>query len=321
MKYTLVICIRYDDKNWNLETYREDKNRYCVELMERFKRYNPYYNEVSAQVEFPNGTPELEKLLREEVDSRNYTYDIGVGVTYSQKDIKRARFVPLCCSGVHGADYDDYGNNLNTYKEVLCKYCGRTNDRNIPTPYLIYDKRVKKPRDIFSASNGIYILSVLAFTLLQDEIEPWVDYGPVQIVDKNKKPVKSDYKYIWIRPKIEVGPFVNSRIKQVCNKCGQPTEIRIDYSGDIFEVGKETVESFNNTEAPIVIAGNWFGEINTKETSNHSRYVFISSELHERMRKLKLKGFLKADRVIHAADEPYEWDPLRYRHSSAFSRD
>ena len=125
----------------------------------------------------------------------------------------------------------------------------------------------------------------------------------MQIADKNQKPVESDYEYIWIRPRFEVGPFVNLITDHICIECKQPTQIRSDYSGDIFDKEKWIVESFKNTEAPIVLAGNWFGEINSKRTCNQTRYVFISADLHEKIRKLKLKGFLKADRIIHSADD------------------
>lgn len=302
MKYVLVFGIGYDDSNWKSETFREDRKKYFLKLIEKYKQFKGRYLEGYEHVEFPNGTPELEQLLRKECESKNYIYDIGARLIYSEKDIKAAKFVPLCCSGVYDADMDDHGNKFNTYREVLCEYCGRTNDNNVPNPYLVYDKRVKSPRDILDAANGITIISVLAFELLRSKIEPWVDSGQVQIVDKGKRPVKTDYEYVWIRPRFEVGPFVNARVKQVCDKCKQPTEIRIDYSGDIFDKEKWIVESFKNTKAPIVLAGNWFGEVTPKQTSNHTRDVFISTNLHEKIRKLKLKGFLKADRIIHSAD-------------------
>lgn len=298
MKYILVLDIGYDESNWKLETFEEDRQEYYLKLIKKFK---PFKGRVGiVGVEFPNGTHELEQLLRKECESRNYTYDIGTNIIYSENDIKEARFVPFLIAGDE-VDFDSYCDVLNIYQEVLCKYCGRTNDSNVPTPYHVYSKRMKKPRDFFNAMNGVKIISVLAFELLRGEIEPWVNFGCVQIVDDKQKPIKTDYEYIWIRPKCKVGPFINAKVKKFCNKCKQPNEIRMEYSHNTFEY-RWVVKSFKNTEAPIVLAGNWFGEIRSEETSNHSRDVFISADLHERIRKLKLKGFVKADYIIHSSD-------------------
>lgn len=300
MKYILVLGIGYDNSNWNLETFSKDRQVFFSKLIEKYKEFKGHYSDVNENVEFPNCTPELEQLLRKECESRNYTYNLGTDVIYSEKDIKEARFVPFLVAGDE-VDFDSYCNELNIYEEVLCKYCGRTNDSNVPDPYRVYSKSMKKPRDFFNSMNGVRIISVLAFELLRGEIEPWVDFGQTQIVDDKKRPIKTDYEYIWIRPKCEVGPFVNAKVKKFCNKCKQPTEIRMEYSHNTFEY-EWIVESFKNTKAPIVLAGNWFGEISSEETSNHSRGVFISADLHERIRKLKLKGFVKADYIIHSAD-------------------
>jgi hypothetical protein len=311
MKFTLILGIRYDEAKWNLETFSQDRRAFLLELIGKYKAFKGHYSDGMEHVEFPNGPPELEQLLRNECESRDYIYDIWTKVSYSEKDIKQARFLPFLIAGDE-VDFDRYHNALNTYREVLCKYCGRTNDSNVPTPYLVYSRRMKKPRDLFYAMNGITIISASAFELLRGEIGPWVDFGQAQILDDDKRPVKTDHEYMWIRPTCEVGPFVNAKVKKVCRKCKQPTEIRRQYSHNTFEY-ECVLESFKNTEAPIVLAANWFGEISPKKTSNHSHYVFISADLHEQIRKLKLKGFVKADYIVHAADEPYDWDPFKDR--------
>lgn len=301
MKFILCLGIGYDESHWNLENFSEDRKAFFLELLEKYKEFKGRYLDNLEWVEFSNSTPELEQLLRKECESRNFNYNIGTKVIYSEKDIKGAKYVPFLVSG-EVVDFDKYHDELNIYREVLCECCGRTNDNNVPNPYRVYSGKMKKPRDIFYAMNGIRIMSVLAFELLRGEIEPWVNSGQVQIVDKKRKPITTDYEYVWIRPKVEVGPFVDAKVKKRCDKCQQPTEIRAEYSNKTFEY-EWVVESFKNTDAPIVLAGNWFGEVSQEETSNHSRDVFISADLHERIRKLNLKGFVKADYIIHSAED------------------
>jgi hypothetical protein len=312
MEYNLRFSISStaDDIHWNRETHEEDEHGFYIRLIEKLKIQDAKIEDFYGHVDFRNGTPELASRIKAMVEKEGYHYGLWALPRYSPEDISRARYVNLAGIGDE-VDMDDSGKLLNEYKEILCTTCGRTNDSNVPSPYNIYNKRVKQPRDLFRATNGVKILSILAFELLRSEIEPWVNFGQVRIVDKQRKPVESACEYVWIRPTHQVGKFVNARAKRACNKCGCPTEIPWERSEDIFERDKWVVESFNSVQAPIVLAGNWYGEIYPHGLVDLSRYVFISGSLHEKMRKLKLKGFVKSDCVVHAADEPYEWDPLK----------
>ena len=303
MEFKLVLDIYYDESIWTLETFDEDRKEIFLNLIEKFKAFNGCYFEGYEQVEFPNATPELEQLLRKDPELNKYNFDIYTKVSYSQKDIKEARFVPFLAGG-DTIDFDNNNNYLNVYQEVQCKCCGRTNDSKQPTPFLAYYKWMEKRQKKFRANNGIRVFLLSAFELLRSEIEPWVDSGPVQIVDNEHKPVETDSEYIWIRPKVEVGPFVNESVKSKCDKCKQPTEVRLDVSHDTFKYNwLGVVKTFKNTKAPIVLAGTWAGAVMPQETSNHEHDVFISGELHEKIRKLKLKGFVEADYIIHSAED------------------
>lgn len=315
MEYILRLSISssYDIIQWNRKTHEEDEKSFYMRLIEKLKVQDTKIGDF--YIDFRNGTHELVSRIKTIVEKEGYHFDLWLIPKYTTQDIATARYVPLS-SRDDVVDMDESGKLLNEYREILCTTCGRANDCNVPNPYSIYSKRVKRPRDLFGAMNGINILSILAFELLRSDIEPWVDFGKVQIVNKEKKPVESSYEYVWVRPKYEVGWFTNAVVKRTCDKCGSPTEIRMERSADIFDADKWVVESFKNVKTPIVLAGNWFGEIDSTATSNQSRDVFISGQLHEKMRKLKLKGFIKSDCVVHAADEPYDWDPLKDRPTS-----
>jgi hypothetical protein len=309
MKYIIQLGIRYEESNWRLDTFRQDRRNYFLKLIEKYKHFNGHYLDGYEIVEFPNGTLELEQLLREECESKEITYDIGAGITYSPREIRNARFVPLLteCGPL---DSDKAGIPLNRYETIVCGACGRCDESKVPNPYRISKKILKKPPDIFKASNGIIVLSERAFDLLWDDIKQWVKAGEVVIWDKGQV-LGCPVKYKWVRPTNKVGDFMDAKVLQRCNKCDKPKEIREVRSEDIFEMNKEIVESFKKVSAPIALAGNWFGEIEPGRACSNLWEVFISGALHEKIRKLKLKGFVKADCVIHAADEPYDWDPLK----------
>jgi len=256
------------------------------------------------------GTPELAIALREWCERNTYDYHMWVVVQYTPKEIKKARFVRLMALG-NCVDHDKDYKFLNKYSKIECRVCGRPDYECLPARYIIHEIVIKRNKDIYYANNGMMILSQRAFDWLRDDIEPWVDWGHPCVVDKQRNIVSDAPSHVWIRPRFAVGRYVNEKILQRCSKCGELIQIAKSREGDIFERGKEIVESFCKTEAPIVRAGSWFGLFPPGSAHARSYDVFVSGELHEKIRKLRLKGFVKADYVIHAADEPYDWDPLK----------
>jgi hypothetical protein len=310
MNYSLSLGIRYDEVHWILNTFREDRKQYLIKIIEKYKNFNGKYIDGLDYAELSDGSPEMERVLRKECESKGVVYDIGTFPRYSQTDIKNARYVPFGSDGRYdGTDYDGDGVPYNFYKEKLCDACGICNLDKIPSPYRVSKRIFEDQRDISSESNGITILTEWAFEELRYEIEPWINWGDVDFADSSKyDDIKK--KFIWIRPTQKIGAYTNSAVLQKCKACGRPIEIRQRRSEDIFEMNKEIIESFKDINAPIVLAGNWFGEIHKGGVCDVNNYVFISPALHEKIRKMKLKAFCKADHVIHAAAEPYDWDPL-----------
>ncbi len=305
MEYKLRLSIGFDEEHWSLENFNEQRCLYYDKLANllgiNFKALD------CAIIEFTNGNPELVNRIKSVIQKEYYDYDIWSFPSYTKEEIKTARYVALG-TRYEPVGYDEDGISYNIYKKILCQKCRSYDMDMVPSPYRLGQDILHPKRDISRESNGVVILSETAFDLLREDIEQWVIWGDVEIVGGDTTDNKQ--KYVWIRPTSMVGSFVNSKIIQKCEKCDRPTEIRQRRSKDIFEFYKWTVDSFKNVKAPIVMAGNWFGEVHSG-ASMFSRYVFISGKLHEKIRKLKLKGFVKADRVIHAADEPYEWDPLK----------
>jgi hypothetical protein len=279
-------------------------------MIEKYKNFNGKYLEGIEHAKFPDSTPEMEKVLRRECESKSLVYDIGTFPRYSQKDIRNARYVPFGsgCS-YDGTDSDGDGVPYNFYKDKLCDTCGICDLDIIPNPYRISKRILGDQREISAESNGVTLLADWAFEELRKEIEPWIIWGDVEYADRSKSE-EIKQKFIWIRPTHMVGAFTNLEIQQKCKDCHRPIEMRQRRSEDIFEMNKEIIESFKGEDAPIVLAGNWFGEIHPGGVGDVNRDVFISPTLLEKIKKMKLKGFYNPEYVIHAADEPYDWDPV-----------
>jgi hypothetical protein len=307
MKYRLRVSISRDEDRWTWEEFYEEQRIFYETIVEQFSSYNPKIEDW--YVELSTVTTEPVSLLRELCEYNGYQYELWAVVKYLQKEIRNARFVPLLteCGPL---DSDREGVPLNKYEAIVCEACGRCDESQVPNPYRINRKVMKRPPDIFRASNGIVVLSERAFALLWDDLKRSVSSGDVVIYDKGQS-IPCSVKYKWVFPNIAVGPFVDAKVLKRCNKCGQPVEIRQQRLKDIFGANKCTVETFKGVQAPIALAGNWYGEIEPGSPCDNYWAVFISGAFHEKIRKLKLKGFVKADYVVHSADEPYDWDPLK----------
>jgi len=308
MNYRLRLNIEYDEDRWTWEEFFKERSSFYKRVIKDLASCQGRIDDL--WVELPNGTPDVANALIEMSESNGYKYDIGTLVDYTPEEIRKACFVPLTSLG-NFVDYDKKHVFLNSYTKIECPHCGRPDYGCLPDPYFIYEIVIKKNKDIYYANNGMKVLSERAFDWLREDLEPWVDFGRPCIVDNERNIISEAPQFLWIRPRIEVGRYVNERILKRCPKCGEPTQIEKSMQGDIFERGKEIVESFCGTESPIVRAGSWFGYFPPGSAHSRSYDVFVSGSLHEKIRKLKLKGFVKADYVIHAADEPYEWDPLK----------
>lgn len=307
----MFLSTRYDEGNWNRKTYKQEKRRYLLGLIEKYPDYKGQYIEGHDHIEFRYATHEMEQVLRKECESKGIVCDIWAFPKYSQNDIKNARYVRLSSGASYNeTDCDADGVPFNFYKENYCDMCGIGDLNKIQSPFRISKRIFEDNRDISTESNGVTIFSEWVFKAIQGEIEPWIVWGYVEIVDKGKnEDIKK--KYIWIRPKVRVGFYVDSKILKKCDKCGRPTEIRQQRSKNIFEADKQTVDSFRGVVAPIVLAGNWFGDILRGGIGRLHHDVFVSGKLYEKIRKMKLKALYKANYVIHAADEPYDWDPMK----------
>ncbi len=311
MNYRLRLNIGNDGSRGTWDDFLKERENFYKSILKRFKTHQGRIDDI--WVELPNGTPEVAKILSQISESNRYNYDIGVFVDYTPKEIEQARFVPLMALGNY-VDRDKNHKFLNTYSKIECSHCMRPDYNCLPDPYFIHEIVMKKKKDIYYAENGMMILSERAFDWLRNDIGPWVDFGSPCIVDNERNIISDAPKHFWIRPKFVVGRYVNEEILQRCAECGEPIQIAKGTDGDIFERGKEVIESFCETKAPIVRTESWFGYFPPGSAHSRSYEVFVSGWLHEKIRKLKLRGFVKADYAIHAADEPYEWDPLKDYH-------
>jgi len=299
MKYRLRFGIGYDEKNWQLETFEEQRRCFLEQLLESIGSEKGEY--LNGDLVFHDANPMLANTLIQIAKYYGYVFNIGTSPVYASEEINIVRYVPLLIDGER-IDVDKEGQALNQYSNILCKKCGRPDDDAVPTPYYVEKKEMNRLQDLYSCSNGIAVLSMKAFDLLINEIKEFVNYGEV-LVSEKRKAVDYGKGLMWIKPKYRIGVFIDAKVKQKCDTCGNPTEIRQVRSKELFKMNVVAVESFNNVHAPIVLAGNWYGDIGPKRHCSRNHYVFISGELHKKIKDMKLKGFVEADYVIHAMDE------------------
>jgi hypothetical protein len=306
MRYRIGFAIGYDEERWNLETFDEDRETFYSRVLEMVAPHQGTIDQPNAKLVFPDGTRSLARALIEIAQREGLAYRIGTFVKYTTAEIRQARFVPFFTKGDF-ADCDRDGHDLNKYTRILCGDCGTPDDSSMPALYHLDKAKMRKQLDLFYGSNGIMIVSAESFERLMPDIGEWVTSGPAAVVEDGKV-VRGEKEYVWMRPKCEVGPYIKAKVLKMCSVCQRPTEIRIrdldDPFENIFEMNKHTVTSFRGVEAPIALVGNWCGEIRPKRHFGRVRHVIISGALHEKIRKMKLKGFVEADYVIHAADEP-----------------
>jgi hypothetical protein len=302
VKYTLQFDVRYDEKHWNLTTFRVDREAFYMNVLRAVAPHQGRIDRPLAQLVFPDGTRSLARALIEIAESKDLEYDIWCNPSYTPAEIKEAHFVPFFSAGDY-VDVDREWHPLNRHTKVLCDKCGTPDETAMPKLYRLDSKQMRKRPHLFSASNGIKILSAEAFERLASDIGGWVTSGPAAVTERGRI-IRDKREYVWIRPKAEVGWYVDAKVQRTCPECGRPMVIRQERSGDIFECNKHVVTSFLNIDAPIALVGNWYGETAAGLPFSNVRDVVISGALHEKIRKMKLKGFVEADYVIHAADEP-----------------
>jgi hypothetical protein len=304
MKYRLQFYIEYDEMRWEQSSFKAQRELLYRQILESV---GPESGTIQDwRIEFPDANQRIAKALIRFAQQHNYKHFIGSRVSYTTAEIRQARFVPFLTSS-DLVDRDRDGHPLNTYSRVLCRVCGSPDESSMP-PILLLDKeKMRKRSGLSYGSNGIMVVSSEIFERLAPDIGVWVTSGPAAISEHGKV-IRGEKEYVWMRPKCEVGPYIKAKVRKTCSVCRRPTDIRIrdldDPFENIFEMNKHTVTSFRGVEAPIALVGNWCGEIAPGLHFKRSRDVIISGALHEKIRKMKLKGFVEADYVIHAADEP-----------------
>lgn len=298
MRYKLGFDIGYDEIHWELDTFYEDRDNFYKKMLIIFGKEKGYIED--ARIVFPNSHRKLANELIKIVEDNGFLYTIGTVPEYYPEEIAAARYVPFLIEGEE-LDHDACGEPFNKYKIIHCGTCGRPDFKKVPHPYLIDTKYMKKRQKFHHVSGDLAIFSNEAFNKLKDDIGDWVDTGAVSVTEKGK--VINETNFIWVRPKCKIGSFTNAIVKQKCKTCKHPIEIREVRSEDSFEMNKHVVESFLDVTAPIVLAGNWYGEVTPGGHCQQFTYMFISGQLHEKIKKMKLKGFCEAKYIIHAADE------------------
>ena len=98
-----------------------------------------------------------------------------------------------------------------------------------------------------------------------------------------------------------LGHHVNEEVLAKCSRCGMPTQVRVALD-DPFTSCRTIVLSFGGCDAPIALAGSWFGKRSAK-TPLTMREVYISGRLHRVLCDLSPRGFVPATTLVHSLEE------------------
>ena len=275
-------------------------------LSEKYNKYNPKIV-IDTFWECSNITDNMVDELLSFLNQHQIKYDLYLVEKVTDKDIYNSRFVEFLVEGDY-IDEDNDGIPLNNYDSLICSSCNLYDDKIIPNPYLISTKSIKKNQDVYHCNNGILVISERLKNFLQENTEDEVLFGEIKIQGSILKKSKLKGTYYWMRPKYLTGYEIGSSIKEVCDVCNHPIEIRsglIDkvcknYCGTItFQKATLEISKFPDNECNIALSGTWYGRRTLERPMSIIRSQFISGTLFKKLEAFNVKGLVKPTKIIH----------------------
>jgi hypothetical protein len=280
----------------DIETFEQDRRRVFEKLVVDLRHFKPVSHDA-ATVRFDDLTLTALSDIRRYCRAVDANFDFTPQAKYRRDEISGAHFVGLGIDGEY-VDVDVDGQGLNTYGGSLCSRCGSQDLTALPDPFII--GRPKRPRGLLGASNGVVVMSTALSQELMPMLGPWVKMGTISYSDSPEVPVG---ELVSIMPTQLIGPYARTIIAGTCEVCGRPTYAYLKQPEDVILQSMDVVKEIPPADAPIALVGMWHGRIVKREPPAVAWDVVISGELHERLARMKPKGFVAADRPFHTQAE------------------
>jgi hypothetical protein len=284
-------------KNGDIPRFYQERKEACALLADGLRRFEPvfWHEDLVFQGLNPSERMQIEEYCREHCKMR---LCFAPHAKYNDKDVWNSRFFQFRIRGKEDIDYDRDWNPFNTYTVRQCDACWTFDLTQVPNPYVVI--RPKAKQDLHLASNGIIIISKSLWQEVKNVLNPWVRLGNVAYSDAPGEPVD---ELLYIMPTQRLGSYASMKILDSCGKCGRPTRIATGDPPDPIMHTMIILKDLPKEDIPIALPGNWFGAFTPGRQPSVSWRAFISNEFHERLRKMKVKGFVAADRPIYTLAE------------------
>lgn len=278
-----------------IDSFLRERHRTLQGVADHFRRFEPFFHD--QYLVFEGLSPVERRMIENYCQGLGMEFSFAPHPQYTPEEIAEARFLRLGIAHDE-IDCDRDGRHFNDYPRRLCTACGSPDLRVVPSPYVI--KRPKRKNAIFNASNGLRIVSRTLWQQLGDVLSPWVTTGDVSSAEVPEQPLED---LLCIMPTHLIGPYSRTVVLDRCGVCQRPTQARLKDPGDVILYGMDVVTEIPTSDAPIALVGMWFGSLRRGKPPSVSWDIVISGDLHSRLCKMKVKGFVPADRPIHTEVE------------------
>lgn len=298
------ICLNKSE-NEDVASFNKRKDNLFNDLLQKYCKYNPKIV-VETFLEFSNINKSIVSELLSFLHQNQIKYDLYQTEKLTDKDIYNSRFTEFLIEGDY-IDEDDNGSMLNNYHSLICASCNLFDDKVIPNPYFISTKCIKNNQDIYHANNGIFIISERLKNFLQEKIGNEISFGDIKVKNSFLKKTKLKETFYWMRPKYFTGHETESCIKETCDTCNHPIEIRTELTDEVMKNDWGTVTrqkatldvlNFPENECNIALSGNWYGRRTFEKPMSLIRNVFISGVLFKELQGFNLKGLVSPTKIV-----------------------
>jgi hypothetical protein len=279
----------------DLDGFFAERNAMLLKVADEFRQFEPVFSD--SAILFHGLSPAERRLVEERCRALDARFDFQPKAVYPPAEIAKAAFVPLLIAGDE-IDRDEKRQSLNVYSEAICSACGACDLTSVPNPFVV--RRPDPSVDLAMAANGVRILSARFWQQVQPMLGPWVRTGDVAFDDSRDR---VSHEFVWIMPTNMTGSYINAANRTTCDICGRPAEIRMEQPTDPLMWTLDVVTTFGGTDAPVSLAGNWYGAFRTAKSPRLHWPILISGRLHEHLLQLNPIGFVPADRVVETSAE------------------
>jgi hypothetical protein len=298
MRIRLFVRIGITDAERNdIPAFERARRRTLLNVADELRRFEPFFSDYASllfQDLGPGDRNFIERHCRERLQNVHFTAQ----ATYTDEDIQQSRFLELGINSKSWVDGDRDWYPFNAYSKRLCDECWYFDLSEVPDPYII--ARQKSKKQLYAASNGIVIVAKPLWKQLEEILRPWARFGSVAYADSPRE-ITDDL--VWMMPTQLLGDYADLAVLRRCDSCGRRVHTAMGDPSDQVRSSMVILTEIPQTEAPIALPGSWYGEFRKGRPASVSWRPMVSRNFHEQLRKMKVRGFVPADRPVYTQGE------------------